>query len=316
MTKGNPTVSIIIPCFNVAATIERAVCSVRAQDYQPIELILIDDGSTDGTMKLLERLADSCTKIIRLGARRGAANARNEGIRASSGELIAFLDADDQWLPTKLRKQVARLIEDPELSFIACDSHFIDINGVPHSKLYGDCVLAEGPDAWRSLLVRNYIATPAVLVRRSALDRVGLFNIELPVAEDQDLWIRLAIDGSLGFIHESLLIVHDRVDSLSREERLMDQAIRFTLPMIRSHIARQKDKLSRSEINKIIGERYSRSGRGIYKQAPLLGLKLIAIGSFHGFQPIQNLVFVLIASWPIRVLRGWWKASKRSSQFT
>jgi glycosyltransferase involved in cell wall biosynthesis len=300
----NPTVSVIIPCFNVAKTIERAIRSIRAQDYQPIELILVDDGSSDGTIEILQELADDTTRIIPLGARGGASNARNAGIRASTGEFIAFLDADDEWLPSKLTKQMARLLAEPDLSFIACDSRFIDVTGVHHERLYEGCVAVEGREAWRALLVRNYIATPAVVVRRSALERVGPFDTRLPVAEDQDLWIRLAIDGSLGFIHEPLLIVHDRMDSLSREKQLTDQAVRYTLPMIRGHIARQKARLSRSEINKIIGERYSRSGRGLYIREPWLGLKLILVGSLHGFEPIQNLLFIFIASWPVRTLRG------------
>jgi glycosyltransferase involved in cell wall biosynthesis len=305
--KPLPKVSVIIPCFNVSKTIDRAINSVRIQNYAPLELVLVDDGSTDGTLQILQGMAGADVKIVELGSRSGAANARNEGIRASTGELIAFLDADDEWLPGKLHKQISKLVKDPEATFAGCASLFIAIGDTTPKHLYDGCIPIEGREAWRALLSRNYLATPSIIVWRAALERTGLFNIELPVAEDQDLWIRLALDGVLRYIDEPLLIVHDRLTSLSREDGLADQAVSYTLPMIMKYLNQHRDQLTRTEINRIIGERFSRSGRGIYLQKPALGLKLIVIGSFHGFEPLQNFSFLIIASRPVRSFRAWLK---------
>lgn len=300
-----PAVSVVIPCFNARETIERAVKSVRIQNYSALEIVIVDDGSTDGTAELLRTLSCDDLRIVELRSREGAANARNRGMKESAGELIAFLDADDEWLAGKLHKQVARLIGEPAANFVTCASLFVPVGESVRKPLYDGCTPAEGPEAWKALLLRNFIATPSVVVRRSAIQRVGTFDRRLPVAEDQDLWIRLALDGPVLYVDEPLLVVHDRSTSLSREQWLVDQAARYTLPMIMGHLNRQRHRLARKEINRIIGDRFARSGRGIYLQNPVLGLRLIIIGSWYGFEPLQNLIFLMTAVGPVRWIRSW-----------
>ena len=109
--QNQPTVSVVIPCYNRAGLIPRAVASVQAQDYQEIEIILVDDGSSDDTLSVAEQLhrQDNRVRYILHDRNKGEAAARNTGIRAASGEYIAFLDSDDEWLPGKLESQVRAL---------------------------------------------------------------------------------------------------------------------------------------------------------------------------------------------------------------
>src|SRR2546423_15031109 len=118
-------VSVIIPARNAALTIERALASVLSQRFRPIEAIVVDDGSCDATAEVVRAVANPAVRLIRLPKSRGAAAARNVGIEASSGEIVAFQDADDEWLPGKLEQQVERLRSDPRLVLISSRAIFI-----------------------------------------------------------------------------------------------------------------------------------------------------------------------------------------------
>src|SRR5262249_9100489 len=159
-------VSVVIPAHNSAATLARALDSAISQTATPLETIVVDDCSIDDTVAVARRYADRGVRVVSLTERGGAAGARNEGIKAASGEFVAFLDSDDEWLPAKLEKQMRLMDSDEKLSLVSCASTLFAPDGRNLGDLYNGHVPTVGPDAWKALLVTNFIATPSVLARR------------------------------------------------------------------------------------------------------------------------------------------------------
>ena len=217
-----PLVSVIIPVYNRAGTIQRAVASVLAQTYRRIEVIVVDDGSTDSTVKQLESYGNRIRLIRQMNS--GPGKARNVGIRATTGEIICFLDSDDAWLPEKLEHQV-RLLERTSAHGVqccVCNARMIAADG---SEKTSFAIAGLSPEAsqgvWTNpgevLLTRFLFFNQTVAVRRGLLNQVGLFNENFRLLEDYDLALRLALTGPWAYIAEPLVIWHGGVDnSLSR----------------------------------------------------------------------------------------------------
>lgn len=302
MPSPNPLVSVVIPAHNADDTILRALTSVWRQDYRPLEVIVVDDASTDGTRALVETLADRGVRLIALDCNRGASAARNAGIRAANGTFVAFLDADDEWMPHKTSRQMALIRDDPRVSFVACGDTIIAPSGeVIGAVISKDTPPATGPEAWRTLLAYSFVLTSGVIVRRTALEAVGDFDPGLPVAEDQDMWIRLALHGDVAYVDEPLVLKHDRPNSLSKDARI---GARFMLPMITHHVRANRSRLSLREIAQIYGYRFTTAGRhayydGLWLPGAALLLRAIALGH----RPGANLMFLLKSAPPTRWLK-------------
>jgi hypothetical protein len=298
---GAVKISVVIPAHNAAATVARAILSTQAQTPAPAEILLVDDASEDGTAAIAERLG---AKIIRLSTRQGAAAARNAGVAAAAGDIIAFQDADDEWLPEKLFRQLPLL---DGASFVACGAHLFSETGEDLGPLYDGDIPDAGTQAWRGLLARNTIATPCVLVWRHALDAVGGFDETLPVAEDQDLWLRLAQHGRLAYLDAPLVRVHRTPISVSGVGTALGarQQVRYTLPMIERHVAANRARLSASEIRHILGGRKLRIGRGAcWTGAWGEGARLIVSAMLMGHRPLEGFRILLATLPPLRRLRG------------
>ena len=214
----NPLVSVIIPTYNRSATIMRAVDSVLIQNYRRLELIVIDDGSDDGTAALLRPLAGSGRLRLISQPNRGVSAARNSGITASKGLLVAFLDSDDEWLPGKLEVQVDYFRRNPEAVLVQTQERWMRqgrrVNPRrKHLKKAGDIFL----DSLKLCL----ISPSAVMLRRSIFEEVGLFDENLPTCEDYDLWLRILEKYPAGLIDREYLIRHGgRPDQLSASHSL------------------------------------------------------------------------------------------------
>lgn len=185
MNAETPTVSVIIPTYNRARYLADGVGSVTAQDYNDCEIIVVDDGSTDGT-----QAADlgPAVRYVRQ-ENRGPAAARNHGIRLSRGRYIAFLDSDDLFLPGKLTAQVRCFEERPETGLVYTGCRLIDDDGRPLAERYGARLFGW---VYPDLVFGECLPTPSVMVRRDVLDRVGVFEESMRWAEDLDLWRRVA----------------------------------------------------------------------------------------------------------------------------
>ena len=185
-----PLVSVIIPTYNRSRLLRLAVESVLAQTYPHVEVIVVDDGSTDDTAKVMAQYAGRVTHIRQ--ANQGVAAARNRGIQAASGEYLTCLDDDDLLLPTKLERQVRVLVSRPGIGLVHCRFYFANGDG---DNLYKAKLLPEG-EILKELIGNNFIWSGAPLVRRHCFDRVGLFDEEISsVTADWEMWLRIAQAG-------------------------------------------------------------------------------------------------------------------------
>lgn len=208
--NNGPLVSVIIPTYNRADLVGRAVDSVLGQTYRDIEVVVVDDGSTDGTQQALAKYGDRI-RVIRQG-NAGPAAARNRGVGLCRGGILAFLDSDDIWLPGKLKRQVDLLEKAGEkipCCLCNCTMHYTN---APLTTSFLKAVLVAREDEGLWLNVARVVVTRFVLfnqtaaIRRWALDRVGGFDESLRLLEDYDLLLRLSLLGPWAFIREPLVV--------------------------------------------------------------------------------------------------------------
>ena len=201
--SANPSVSVIIPTYNRAATVLTAVNSVLAQDYAPLDLWLIDDGSQDGTKELLNDLLEAGLLNYFYQENSGVAAARNTGIKKSQGELIAFLDSDDVWLPGKIKAQVDFFQARPELRIAQTQEQWVRKGQRVNPKKKH---LKKDGFIFFDSLALCLISPSAVMLYRSLLDEVGYFDERLLAAEDYDLWLRITARYQVGLLDKEFMV--------------------------------------------------------------------------------------------------------------
>lgn len=226
------TVSVIIPTFNRARKVARAVSSVLEQTVSHTEIVVVDDGSTDDTAQALAPFHDRITFIAH-PRNRGVSSARNTGIRASRGSMIAFLDSDDRWLPEKLSTQTAFFRRHPEAVICQTDEIWIR-NGRRVNP--GKRHLKPSGDIFEASLERCLVSPSAVMLKRSLVEEVGYFDEDLPACEDYDLWLRISCRHPVHLIPKALVIREGgHPDQLSVRFRGMDRfRIRAILKVLQS----------------------------------------------------------------------------------
>lgn len=210
----SPRVSIVIPAYNAERFIGAAIESALAQTYRNCELIVVDDGSTDATAAVVRKFGRRVTYLYQPNSRQAAA--RNRGIAASRGDLLAFLDSDDEWMPTKLEMQVSRFRDDPTLGLVYCLVVRVDSTGrISHFQSSGreGLVLAE-------ILLGNleFGGGSTMMVPRSVLDDIGGFDTTLSPCEDTDLFWRIAARYPVGCVQEHM--VRYRMHSANSHRRV------------------------------------------------------------------------------------------------
>jgi len=214
------SVSVVIPTHDRRELLGRAVASVMAQTILPGEVIVVDDGSTDGSVTEIRRRFPE-VRVLELGGRRGVSAARNAGVRVSCGEWIAFLDSDDEWRDQKLERQLAALAAATGHRICHTDEIWIRrgnqvMPGRHHRK--------RGGWIFRDCLQRCVVSPSAVLLQRSLLDEVGGFDEDLPACEDYDLWLRVCARHPVLFVAEPLVVKYGgHADQLSRRHPVMDR---------------------------------------------------------------------------------------------
>lgn len=209
-------VSVIIPTYNRADVLANAVQSVLQQSFTDFELLIVDDGSTDNTDIVVESMDDKRIRYLKMPENAGVAAARNEGIRHAKYDYIAFQDSDDYWKSDKLEKQMAFLTQKPEIGLLYCPYECQKADGstilVPDYTIPSE---EKQGNIYRYMLLRNTIGTPGVLVRRSCLEKSGLFNESLTCLEDWELFLRISRDYEIAFQDESLVLVNLSTDGVS-----------------------------------------------------------------------------------------------------
>jgi glycosyltransferase involved in cell wall biosynthesis len=215
--RAGPRVSVVIPVYNRAATIERAIRSVLTQSYGNIEIVVVDDGSSDGSASVVARLHSPAIRTLHTGGRTGAAAARNLGIQHASGSLIAFLDSDDVWDARKIEQQVACFENGPAdlgAVYTGIRTHHADGSITETRPEYRG-------QLFKILQWRNKVGgASTVMVKRAVLDEVGVFDTTLPACEDWDLWARIARRYLFDSVAAPCVDYHaDRPDRLSRRSK-------------------------------------------------------------------------------------------------
>ncbi len=225
----SPTVSVVIPAYNAAATIEAAIRSALEQTRPPDEIIVVDDGSSDNTAAIVAAMHPAITLIRQANA--GCGRARNTGVRSAHGDWLALLDADDLWLPTKLERQLPETA-DPRVGVVVCGARDKDGRSLGRRITFDD------------LWTRNGAAVCSALVRRNAFAAAGGFWSER-ACEDYHLWLRLTASGwIMANCPEDLVVYAPTVQSLSRQTEtfaaaevacITDVAGRHAIPSQRLH---------------------------------------------------------------------------------
>lgn len=200
-------VNIILPTYNRAQLIARAIKSVLNQTYRDFEIIVVDDGSTDNTEEVVKKIDDKRIRYIRHKENKGAAAARNTGIKASKDQYIAFQDSDDEWPPEKIEKQIIAFENvSPKVGVVYTGFWKTQDNKKVYMPSFN--IKSKEGDIHKSLLKGNFIGTPTTLIKRECFERTGMFDEKLPILEDWELWIRISKYYHFKYIDAPLLISH------------------------------------------------------------------------------------------------------------
>jgi glycosyltransferase involved in cell wall biosynthesis len=197
-----PKVSVIIPTYNCAHYLEQAIESAMNQTYRDLEIIVLDDGSTDNTSEVVRKYGTDIRYIRQANA--GLPAARNRAIESSSGEFLAFLDSDDWWEPSKLAEQVPILEGDPELGLIYTDLRVVHDDGEIIPSFLASRPLATSGYVFDRLLQSGFILPSTVLMRRTCLDQVGMFDESMRSHEDIELWLRVCQKWKVALVSQPL----------------------------------------------------------------------------------------------------------------
>ena len=232
-------ISVIIPTFNRKKSLKRAIQSVLMQSYAPYEIIVIDDGSDDGTKEWLKDNYPNVKYIYQMNS--GVSSARNKGIKFARGDWIALLDSDDEWLPSKLKDQANEIELNPAAKFLHTNEIWIRngvrVNQMKKHKKYGGYIFEKCLDMCR-------ISPSSVLIQKDIFDEIGMFDETLKVCEDYDLWLRFASKYPVHFLDQPLIKKYGgHSDQLSKvDDGIESYRIRSLKKIMNSGILNKKQK--------------------------------------------------------------------------
>lgn len=269
-----PLLSAIIPTYNYAAYLKDAITSVLEQSIYDLELIVIDDGSTDNTIEVVETIKDKRLYYY-FQEHHGVSAARNMGIQLSSGKYIAFLDADDIWLPQKSDLQIRTLEENPGVGLVYGSYELIDSG---RNRLATREVGIITSNCLEKLICGNYVAGSGStsMVNREVFRKAGLFDPHLTAGEDWDMWLRIARYYEMRGLKEVVSCIRLHVRNSTSQARNMDQGYQLVLnkffnqPELPFHL-RKLEKKARSKAKVAAGVLAAR--RGDYKLSLILSLQ-------------------------------------------
>lgn len=268
-----PLISVVIPTYNRADLLPRAIQSVLNQTFKDFELIVVDDGSTDNTEEIVAGFRRQIGNVfyVRQPNSGQCADPKNHGIELSTGRYLAFLDSDDEWLPRKLEMQLQLLENKPALGFVGCNITVFD-NKTGLTLRTHDLDRYVRNDFVEEVLKLNVLTPSAVMVRRAVIDNVGVFDTELKVADDLDMWLRISDKYAFGFVPEFLLRYCIHGGSMLGNLRIKNETIEYEriFAKHRERMARYPS-VYRSALRRL-GSKYcamgeSPKGRAYYAQA-------------------------------------------------
>ena len=260
-------ISVIVPTYNRAHQLPRTLDSILCQSCSPKEIIVVDDGSTDETLALMTSEYPEIVFIQQQNT--GVSSARNVGIKRASGDWIAFLDSDDEWLPEKLEIQMKALYENPEIKICHTNEIWIRngkrVNPKKKHEKFGGWI-------FQKCLPLCCISPSSVIIHKSIFKEIGLFDYSLPVCEDYDLWLRITARNPVLYIEEPFLIKYGgHEDQLSKKYWGMD---RFRIKSLEKIIAsRVLSELDENAAKKMLIEKIYIFIQGAQKRGNLKEVK-------------------------------------------
>ena len=251
------TVSVVIPTFNRRQLVERAVRSVLAQTHPIDDIVVVDDGSTDGTGEALTAAFGNRIRYV-WQANRGVAAARNHGLRLARGEYLTLLDSDDEWLPDKTARQLEWLQSHRDFGMVLCDVIRRFDRGEPEI-FRRRALLPEDGDIFKWVLLAPNFVPASAMLRRVVYESVGEFDETLPTAEDLDYHLRVAARWKIGLIEQPLVAAMRGHGGLSNLPRSYEDYARVIEAAVRGNASR----LTQAEKDRALARAYARTARGL-----------------------------------------------------
>ena len=215
-----PVISVVIPVYNGEHTILNTIASIQQQTFSDFEIIVIDDGSTDGTVERVNTVQDPRLKVFSY-SNGGLPVARNRGISRSTGEFITFIDADDLWTPDKLELQLAALRQHPEAGLVYSWTASMDETG---ENFYPGISASYEGNVYPQLLLTNFIASGSnAMLRRDVIDAVGEFDAELRSCEDWEYWLRIAARWPFAVVRKPQILYRQTSGAMSSKVEVMEK---------------------------------------------------------------------------------------------
>ena len=232
----NPLISVIIPAYNMADYLPDTIQSVLDQSYKNTEIIVIDDGSTDNTQEVIKRFKQDVSYYYQDNS--GPSASRNRGLEIAKGKYVAFLDADDLWLPNKLEMQVSNILSDPNIGIVGCGYSISDADG----KTIRLNVVRKNYKNHEKLLMALSIyqiipgSSSGVLIPKECFEKVGVFDVSLKIGEDWDMWLRIAKEYKVVFVEDVLVIIRKNIAkpkyrTATNEEKYVTMLIEKSVPL-------------------------------------------------------------------------------------
>jgi glycosyltransferase involved in cell wall biosynthesis len=266
-----PAVSVVIATYNYAHYLPSALDSVLAQTVKDLEVIVVDDGSTDDTQDVMREYGElSFLRYVRT-ENRGQPAAENTGVRQARAPWVAFLDADDQWLPAKIEKQLALARNDPDLGVVYSRRLWVDPAGCVLDR--PQPVLHRG-EVLETMFLRNFVCFSSSMVRRGVFDTVGLFDERRRNASDYDLWLRAAMRFRFDYVDEPLVKYRVGHPSLAQRNTTHSEAV---LAIIEEFLEKRggRSRLDPKVVRRGLAETYAHLGLNLRD-----GAKLAAFGAY------------------------------------
>jgi len=260
-TSNQVLVSVIIPCYNYGRFVGEAIQSVLGQTYRSLEVIVVDDGSTDNTREAVYSFNDTRIKYI-YQQNAGVNAGRNTGIKEAKGEFIAFLDADDLWYPEKLEKQLLLFEKDPEIGLVYCLFAYFDSESGNIIGFHKEYKCFRG-NVLEKLYGKNFIGSPTPVIRREVFEKTGLFETDDQSVDDWTLWTKIAFHYKIDYVPEVLAKYRIHIGAISY--RTVDKFRKWRLNYLERMAAQFPELMPlkrrfQSEANYVVSIHYARVG--------------------------------------------------------
>src|SRR3990172_347270 len=259
MSDYSPLVSIVLPTYNCAAFLPHSIGSILAQTYNSYEIIVVDDGSIDNTKEVLTPFMQKINYIY-YHQNKGSHVARNIGIQSSRGKYIAFIDADDIWLPEKLQTDIEYFETHPEVNMVYSKHLNIDQNGRMLDEA-SQKRLPSGNIFTQLFSEQNFIITSSVVVRKEIFETTGLFYEQLSNCQDWDMWLRIAFYFKVGGINTPLVKYRHNPHSLSKNRNNVLKYQKMVIDKIYSNFKDKENGINEKLYKKRLASHYAKVGR-------------------------------------------------------